>query len=89
MTLTLHPISLIVSIEMSYKTSHSLFELICSKLFATTVLSGIVLASTISAANSILTAPSHVSPTSTLLNPISKPGPTKGVDTEGAEIERE
>ena len=32
----------IVSIEMSYKTSHSLFELICSKLFATMVLSGIL-----------------------------------------------
>jgi CubicO group peptidase (beta-lactamase class C family) len=66
---------------MSYKTSHSLFELICSKLFATMVLSGILLASTISGANSILAAPSHVSPTSTPLNPISKPGPAKGVDT--------
>ncbi|MGB6672998.1 MAG: hypothetical protein WBE34_11230 [Candidatus Nitrosopolaris sp.] len=53
---------------MSYKTSHSLFELICSKLFATMVLSGILLASTISGANSILAAPSHGSPTSTPLS---------------------
>jgi hypothetical protein len=44
------------------------------------VLSGILLASTISAANSTLAAPSHVSPTSTPLNLISKPGPAKGVD---------
>ena len=46
------------------------------------VLSGILLASSLYQEQILyLLPPSHVSPTSTPLNPISKPGSAKGVDT--------
>ena len=54
-------------------------ELVYSRLFVTMVLSGILLASIISGANSIPAAPSPGSLAATPLNALSKTGPAKGV----------